>query len=150
MGDGQRHPDKTGGDAIAIWAAHAMRAAPFFANTARKNGSKSPRKLAIRTKTPDMNSNPSTCRKRVGIEKNAGNSPRKPTKSGRYCLRSKTHKRRERMPRMSKKSKEEWAFFLNDRGRKTYNEICRKCRQDCKQSFRARLVACRRFVSKRT
>lgn len=54
------------------------------------------------------------------------------------------------MPRMSKKSKEEWAFFLNDRGRKTYNEICRKCRQDCKQSFRVRLVACQRFVSKRT
>ena len=25
------------------------------------------------------------------------------------------------MPRMSKKRKEEWVFFLNDRGRITYN-----------------------------
>ena len=30
------------------------------------------------------------------------------------------------MPRMSKKDKEEWNYFLNDRGRITYNELCRK------------------------
>ena len=41
------------------------------------------------------------------------------------------------MPRMSKKRKEEWAFFLNDRGRITYNALCRRCVHDCKQSFRA-------------
>ena len=29
------------------------------------------------------------------------------------------------MPRMSKKRKEEWAFFLNDRGRIAYNALCR-------------------------
>mgnify|MGYP000219978923 CR=1 FL=1 len=40
------------------------------------------------------------------------------------------------MPRMSKKRKQEWALFLNDRNRITYNELCRKCRNDCKQSFR--------------
>ena len=32
------------------------------------------------------------------------------------------------MPRMSKKRKQEWALFLNDRNRITYNELCRKCR----------------------
>ena len=31
------------------------------------------------------------------------------------------------MPRMSKKRKQEWALFLNERNRITYNELCRKC-----------------------
>ena len=30
------------------------------------------------------------------------------------------------MPRMSKKRKQEWALFLNERNRITYNELCRK------------------------
>ena len=30
------------------------------------------------------------------------------------------------MPRMSKKRKEEWAFFLNNRGRIAYNAITRR------------------------
>ena len=34
------------------------------------------------------------------------------------------------MPRMSKKRKQEWALFLNDRNRIAYNELCRKCRND--------------------
>ena len=41
------------------------------------------------------------------------------------------------MPRMSKKDKEEWAFFLEDRGRKKYCDLCRRCQHGCKQSFRA-------------
>ena len=36
------------------------------------------------------------------------------------------------MPRMSKKRKEEWAFFLNERNRITYNPLCRRCRRTCK------------------
>ena len=39
------------------------------------------------------------------------------------------------MPRMSKKRKQEWALFLNERNRITYNDLCRKCSNDCKQSF---------------
>lgn len=53
------------------------------------------------------------------------------------------------MPRMSKKRKEEWAFFLNARNRITYNELCRKCENDCKQSFRAVVVLCPNYKSKR-
>ena len=34
------------------------------------------------------------------------------------------------MPRMSKKRKQEWALFLNERNRITYNELCRKCSND--------------------
>lgn len=53
------------------------------------------------------------------------------------------------MPRMSKKRKQELAFFLNDRGRVAYNELCRRCRNDCKQSFRATVIECRNYLSKR-
>ena len=53
------------------------------------------------------------------------------------------------MPRMSKKRKEEWALFLNERNRITYNELCRKCVHDCKQSFRAVIVQCPNYLSKR-
>lgn len=53
------------------------------------------------------------------------------------------------MPIMSKKRKLEWGFFLNDRNRITYNSQCRKCRRLCKQSFRAILIDCPPFQSKR-
>lgn len=53
------------------------------------------------------------------------------------------------MPRMSKKLKKELAFFLNERGRRSYNELCRKCQHTCRQSFRAVIVDCPRYLSKR-
>ena len=37
------------------------------------------------------------------------------------------------MPRMPNYLKREWAFFLDERGRKKYNELCRKCERSCKQ-----------------
>ena len=52
------------------------------------------------------------------------------------------------MPRMSKKRKHELSFYLNDRGRVTYNELCRKCKHGCKQSFRAVVVDCPRHKFK--
>ncbi len=53
------------------------------------------------------------------------------------------------MPRLSKKDKEEWSFFISDNGRRTYNEKCRKCTGECKQSFRAQIVYCPIYKSKR-
>ena len=53
------------------------------------------------------------------------------------------------MPRMSKMRKQEWALFLNERNRITYNELCRKCSNDCKQSFRCIVVLCPKYLSKR-
>ena len=53
------------------------------------------------------------------------------------------------MSRMSKKRKLEWAFFLNHRNRIAYNELCRKCVHGCKQSFRAEVMVCPRYQSKR-
>ena len=32
---------------------------------------------------------------------------------------------------MSKSKKLEWSFYLNDRGRKAYNTLCRRCVHDC-------------------
>lgn len=49
------------------------------------------------------------------------------------------------MPRMSKKRRLELSFFLNDRNRVTYNELCRRCRHDCKQSFRAVVIECPKY-----
>lgn len=46
------------------------------------------------------------------------------------------------MPRLSKKYKQEWAFFLDYRNRMKYNELCKKCEKECKQSFRAIIVDC--------
>ena len=55
------------------------------------------------------------------------------------------------MARLSKKLKQEWAFFLSPKtGRRTYNDLCRKCRNDCKQSFRVIVVSCPLYCSKRS
>ena len=40
-------------------------------------------------------------------------------------------------------------LFLNERNRITYNELCRKCSNDCKQSFRCIVVLCPKYLSKR-
>lgn len=52
------------------------------------------------------------------------------------------------MPRMSKKRKQEWALFLNERNRIAYNELCRKCRYLCKQSFKVLVIECPKFLRK--
>ena len=63
-----------------------------------------------------------------------------------FCFQA---ERRIDMPRMSKKRKQEWALFLNERNRITYNDLCRKCSNDCKQSFRCIVVYCPKYLSKR-
>lgn len=54
------------------------------------------------------------------------------------------------MPKMSKREKQEWSVFLNPQThRKNYNALCKKCMKGCKQSHRAKVIMCRRFVPKR-
>ena len=53
------------------------------------------------------------------------------------------------MPRLGKKDKAEWAYFINDIGRRQYNDKCRQCVHECKQSFRAVIVHCQKYKSKR-
>ena len=44
--------------------------------------------------------------------------------------------------------RKDWAFFLNDRGRRSYNEICLHCMRKCKQSFRAVVMYCPHYLYK--
>lgn len=50
----------------------------------------------------------------------------------------------------SQKWKLEWAFFLDADGRRKYNDVCRRCVHDCKQSFRVIIVSCPAYKSKRS
>lgn len=86
-----------------------------------------------REKTSDFR--PETCMK------NEGSSLRPVTSRKRG-------RRRCAIPRMSKKRKMEWAFFLNERNRITYNKLCLKCQGECKQSFRALVIQCPKFKRK--
>ena len=52
------------------------------------------------------------------------------------------------MPRMSEKKKREWAVFLNERNRITYNTLCMRCVRGCKQSFRCIVIQCPKFERK--
>lgn len=54
------------------------------------------------------------------------------------------------MPKMSQKRKKELSLFLNDSGRVEYNVLCRRCVHECKQPYKAIVVECRRYLSKRS
>ena len=54
------------------------------------------------------------------------------------------------MSRMSKKRKLEMSLFLNSRGRIENNLLCRACQNECKQSYRAVIIACPKYKSKRS
>ena len=53
------------------------------------------------------------------------------------------------MPRLGKKARIEWSFFIGEIGRRQYNELCRRCKQPCKQSHRAVILECPSYRSKR-
>ena len=50
---------------------------------------------------------------------------------------------------MKKYTGQEWAFFRNREGRVQFNSVCRNCRNRCKQSFRAEILSCRRYESRK-
>lgn len=55
------------------------------------------------------------------------------------------------MPRLSKKGKQEWNFFINPKtGRRTYNSLCLKCKSNCKQSYKATIIFCPKYKTKRS
>ena len=54
------------------------------------------------------------------------------------------------MPKLTKKEKAEWDFFIDPRtGRRTYNKLCLNCVNDCKQSHKSQVIACAKYRSKR-
>ena len=53
------------------------------------------------------------------------------------------------MPKLSKKERVLWEFFIRpETGKRSYNTDCVRCIFDCKQSFRAVLEACPKYVSR--
>ena len=55
------------------------------------------------------------------------------------------------MPRLSKKAKQEWSVFIRpETGRRSYNELCRKCAHPCKQSYQALVIEYPKFYGKWT
>lgn len=54
------------------------------------------------------------------------------------------------MPKLSKKLKEMWSFFMDPiTNRRKYYPKCRGCVRECKQSFRVKEVDCPRYEPKR-
>lgn len=49
----------------------------------------------------------------------------------------------------SQKWKVEWSFYLDIDGQRKYNDLCRRCFRECKQSFRAVIISCPYYISKR-
>lgn len=43
------------------------------------------------------------------------------------------------------KNKSETKFYENPKGEIEYNKICKKCLNECKQSFRTVLISCPQF-----
>ena len=69
----------------------------------------------------------------------------------RPAIKHPAYRKENAMPRLSQKAKREWRLFLDSRtGRRSYNELCRRCTHSCKQSFRAIVVACPHYESKRS
>ncbi len=56
------------------------------------------------------------------------------------------------MSKLNKKEIAEMDFYIKSGKRKRicYNETCKKCVNDCKQSYRTELVACPQFKTKRS
>ena len=55
----------------------------------------------------------------------------------------------DHMPKLSKKERMLWALFLDPKtGKRKYNELCRRCIRACKQSWRAVVVVCPRYISR--
>ena len=54
------------------------------------------------------------------------------------------------MSKLIKKFCEEWAFYIKPgiRKRVTFNEKCKKCKHDCKQSYRVEIIVCKNFNKK--
>lgn len=68
-----------------------------------------------------------------------------------YEVRGCFSERRETMPRLLKKAKLEWSLYIDPiTGRRRYNELCRRCRCDCMQSYKTKIVECSHYKSKRS
>lgn len=64
-------------------------------------------------------------------------------------LKSGSQNRGFSMSAKSKKWKTENSFFINSKTNKIqFNKKCKKCMHECKQSYRAEIVACKDYTKK--
>lgn len=53
------------------------------------------------------------------------------------------------MPHYSKKYKQEWAFFISQKtGHVKYNNKCKRCIHECKQSYKTKIIVCPNYEKK--
>lgn len=53
------------------------------------------------------------------------------------------------MPKMSQTTREEMDYYINpETGRITYTDLCRKCNNACKQSYKVKHITCKRYKRK--
>ena len=121
MDDGQRASDQAGGDSVG-----AACGPPLFC-VSKKKGEKRPETLQKEKKPIGRPTIHPSFPRGLETKKIRQNHPETIQK-----------KRRNAMPRMSRKRREEWDFFLNRRDRITCNDLCRNCRHGCKRASRRR------------
>lgn len=46
---------------------------------------------------------------------------------------------------MTDNEKRLWSYFLNQKGQIEYCELCNRCKNDCRQSFRISGILCKKF-----
>ena len=44
--------------------------------------------------------------------------------------------------------KQDWSFFIDDKGYFKFNEVCEKCiyKKDCGQSFKSEIQYCKKYI----
>lgn len=71
-------------------------------------------------------------------------------KTAKTAPKDNSYKEVRAMPRMSNKKRLEMSYYINPQKRIEHNKLCRACVYDCKQSFRALVISCTKYKSKRS
>lgn len=70
-------------------------------------------------------------------------------KSGKRGGQNDQKRRTCKMKSLSKKFIEEWQFFIDPITKKlSYNDLCKDCINDCKQSYRVEIIYCKEYEKK--
>ena len=70
---------------------------------------------------------------------------------GKHCFLQLTEFffRKGKRLKAQKKVKDEYVFFRTPNGKISYCKKCKSCVHDCKQSFKAKVIACRIYIHRK-
>lgn len=51
---------------------------------------------------------------------------------------------------LNKETKADMKMFLDKDGRVKYNTKCKECAKSCKQSYRAQIISCTKYVNRKS